>query len=67
MDVRLAVLKTLGVETPETFALDAVNIYGAEITDADSMATLSEKFDDFGWTESFNTDEIKALRDEYAK
>ena len=67
VDVRLAVLKTLGVETPETFALDAVNIYGAEITDADSMTTLSEKFDDFGWTESFNTDEIKALRDEYAK
>ena len=31
------------------------------------MTTLSEKFDDFGWTESFNTDEIKALRDEYAK
>ena len=67
VDVRLAVLKTLGVETPETFALDAVNIYGAEITDADSMTTLSDKFADFGWTEAFNTEEIKALRDEYAK
>lgn len=67
VDVRLAVLKTLGVETPETFALDAVNIYGAEITDSDSMTTLSGKFADFGWTEAFNTDEIKALRDEYAK
>ena len=67
MDVRLAVLKTLGVETPETFALDAVNIYGSDITDADSMTTLGSKFADFGWTEAFNTDEIKALRDEYAK
>lgn len=67
VDVRLAVLKTLGVDTPETFALDAVNIYGKDITDADSMTTLSEKFENFGWTEAFNTDEIKAIREQYAK
>lgn len=66
VDVRLAVLKVLGVDTPETFALDAVNIYGTDVTDADSMATLGEKFDDFGWTEAFNTDEIKAQREKYA-
>ncbi|MDO4479157.1 MAG: substrate-binding domain-containing protein [Lachnospiraceae bacterium] len=67
VDVRLGVLKTLGVETPETYALDAVNIYGKDITADDSMTTLSEKFENFGWTEDFNTDEIKALREQYAK
>lgn len=66
VDVRLGVLKTLGVETPEVYAFPAVNIYGADITDTDSMATLGEKFDDFGWTETYNTEEIQARRAEVA-
>ncbi len=66
VDVRLGVLKTLGVDTPETYAFPAVNIYGADITADDSMATLSEKFDDFGWTETYNTEEIQARRKEVA-
>ena len=67
VDVRLAVLKVLGVETPETYALEPVNIYGSQITDSDDMSNLDQKFDDFGSTEAFNTDEIKAERDKYAK
>lgn len=67
VDVRLAVLKVLGVETPETFALDAVNIYGSGITDSDAMSNLSEKFDDFGQTEAFNTPEIQAEKEKYSK
>ena len=66
VDVRLGVLKTLGVDTPETYAFPAVNIYGADITAEDSMATLSEKFDDFGWTETYNTEEIQERRKEVA-
>lgn len=66
VDVRLGVLKTLGVETPEVYAFPAVNVYGADITDADSMATLGEKFDDFGWSEAYNTEEIQARRAEVA-
>ena len=31
------------------------------------MSNLDQKFDDFGSTEAFNTDEIKAERDKYAK
>ena len=67
VDVRLAVLKVLGVETPETYALEPVNIYGSQITDSDDMSNLDQKFDDFGSTEAFNTDEIEAERDKYAK
>lgn len=66
VDVRLGVLKTLGVETPEVYAFPAVNVYGADITDADSMATLGEKFDDFGWSEAYNTEEIQNRRAEVA-
>lgn len=65
VDVRLAVLKQLGVETPETYALEAVNIFGSQITAEDTMLTLGKTFKDFGTTEAFNTDEIKAQREKY--
>lgn len=67
VDVRLAVLKTLGVETPETYALDAVLVTGKDLTAEDTMQTLNKYFADFGSTDAFDTDEIKALREKFAK
>ena len=67
VDVRLAVLKTLGVETPETYALDAVAVSGAELTAEDSMATLANYFPDFGSTDEFDTEEIQELRAKFAQ
>ena len=66
VDVRIAVLKTLGVETPETAALDAVAVKRDQLAADDTMATLNKYFDNFGATEMYNTDEIKALRDKVA-
>ena len=63
----LAVLKTLGVETPETYALDAVLVTGKDLTAEDTMQTLNKYFADFGSTDAFDTDEIKALREKFAK
>ncbi|MBC5580737.1 substrate-binding domain-containing protein [Anaerofilum sp. BX8] len=67
VDVRLAVLKTLGVETPETYALDAVEVSGDQLNADDTMQTLNKYFADFGSTDAFDTDEIKALREKFAK
>ena len=66
-DVRLAVLKTLGVETPETYALDAVAVSGEGLSETDTMATLSNYFDDFGSTDAFDTEEIQELRAKFAQ
>ena len=67
VDVRLAVLKTLGVETPETYALSAVGVTNEKLTKDDTMKTLNKYFDNFGSTEDFNTDKIKAQREKYAQ
>ena len=66
VDVRLAVLKTLGVETPETYALDAVQVTRDQLTAEDTMQTLNKYFEDFGSSDAFDTDEIKALREKFA-
>lgn len=67
VDVRLAVLKTLGVDTPETYALSAVAVTSDKLTADDSMKTLSKYFPNFGSTDEFNTNEIKDLRAKFAK
>lgn len=67
VDVRLAVLKQLGVETPETYVLEPINIYGKQVTDKDTMQTLGNTFPEFGKTDAYNTDEIKALREKNQK
>jgi ABC-type sugar transport system, periplasmic component len=67
VDVRLAVLKTLGVKTPETYALSAVAVTKEKLTDKDTMKTLNKYFPSFGSTEDFNTAEIKNLRAKFAK
>ncbi|SDO12918.1 substrate-binding domain-containing protein [Acetanaerobacterium elongatum] len=67
VDVRLAVLKTLGVETPETYALSAVAVTSDKLTASDTMKTLNKYFPNFGSTEDFNTKEIKDLRAKFAK
>jgi ABC-type sugar transport system substrate-binding protein len=67
VDVRLAVLKTLGVDTPETATLEAVGVFNNQVTADDSMKTLSSIFPGFGTTDLFDTDEIKDLRSKFAK
>ena len=66
VDVRLAVLKTLGVDTPETYALDAVGVTGDQLEADDDMTTLNDNFKDFGDTDAFKTEEIEALRAKFA-
>ena len=62
VNVRLAVLNSLGVETPETVELDAVAITNDKITAEDTMATLSKYFDGFGSTELYNEQVLKDLK-----
>ncbi len=66
VDVRLAVLKTLDVETPEVYAFDAVAVTPENLTADDSMQTLSNYFDDFGASDAYDTEEIQALRAQFA-
>ena len=61
------VYKRQGVETPETYALDAVEVSGDQLNADDTMQTLNKYFADFGSTDAFDTDEIKALREKFAK
>lgn len=63
-DVRLAVLKTLGVETPQTQQFEAVGVYNTDVEEGDTMATLAGKLEGFGSTELYNTQEIQKLREE---
>ncbi len=66
VDVRLAVLNSLGVETPETVVLEAVKVSGEDLTAEDDMSTLANHFEDFGSTDLYDTDEIKELRAKFA-
>ncbi len=67
VDVRLAVLNSLGVETPEEVVLDAVKVSGEGLTKDDTMATLSEHFENFGSTDLYDQDELKELRAKVSK
>lgn len=66
VNVRLAVLNSLGIETPETVELDAVAITSDKITAEDTMATLSNYFDGFGSTELYNEQALKGLKAQVA-
>lgn len=63
-DVRIAVLKTLGEETPQTEQFAAVGVYNTDVEKGDTMAALADKLEGFGSTELYNTEEIKKLREE---
>jgi simple sugar transport system substrate-binding protein len=62
VNVRLAILNTLGIKTPETVKLEAVAVYGNQLADGDTMKTLNKYFSDFGSTDLFDTPEIQALK-----
>ncbi|MCC8065611.1 MAG: substrate-binding domain-containing protein [Clostridiales bacterium] len=64
VDVRLAVLESLGVETPQTVQFDAVGVYNTNVSEGDTMATLAETTEGFGSSDLYDTEEIQALRAE---
>ncbi|MFV0414621.1 MAG: substrate-binding domain-containing protein [Oscillospiraceae bacterium] len=66
VNVRLAVLQSMGIETPETVALDAIGVYRSQLSADDTMSSLNKYFDNFGATDLYDTDEIKALREQVA-
>jgi simple sugar transport system substrate-binding protein len=67
VDVRLAILKTLSIETPETVQLDAVGVFADKVQAGDTMKTLNKYFENFGATDLYNTKEIQELRAKFAK
>ncbi|MDR1132277.1 MAG: substrate-binding domain-containing protein [Oscillospiraceae bacterium] len=64
--VRLAVLNSLGEETPEVVQFDAVAITRDKLQAGDTMATLSNYFEGFGATNLYETQEILDLKAETA-
>ncbi len=64
VDVRLGVLKTLGVETPATEQFAAVGVYNTDVEEGDTMESLSGKLEGFGSTDLYDTEEIQQLREE---
>lgn len=63
-DVRLGVLKTLGVDTPASEQFAAVGVYNTDVQEGDTMASLSGKLEGFGATDMYDTEEIQKLREE---
>jgi simple sugar transport system substrate-binding protein len=66
VDVRLGVLQSMGIDTPETVALDAVVVTDKDVTADDTMLTLADKFEGFGSTDLFDTQELKDLKSKVA-
>lgn len=64
VDVRIAVLKVLGIETPPEEQFPAVGVFHDKVQQGDSMASLSTKLDGFGKTDMYNTEELQKLREE---
>ena len=64
IDVRIAVLNSMGIETPEVFACENVFV-GKDNVDA-SSTMLNLQMPGFGDSEDFKTAEIEALRAKYA-
>lgn len=64
VDVRLGVLKTLGVETPANEQFAAVGVYNTDVEEGASMETLSDTLEGFGATDLYDTEEIQKLREE---
>lgn len=62
VDVRIAVQKVLGAETPEEYQFPAVGVFNIDVKVGDTMATLAETIDGFGSSEEFKSDELEALR-----
>ena len=62
VDVRIAVQKVLGAETPEEYQFPAVGVFNTDVKVGDTMATLAETIDGFGSSEEFKSDELEALR-----
>ena len=61
VDVRIAVSKVLGLETPETFQFPAVGIKNTDVEEGATMASLKGVIDGFGESDEFLSDELKAL------
>lgn len=61
VDVRIAVSKVLGLETPETYQFEAVGIKAEDLQPGDTMATLKGRIPGFGESDAFLSDELKAL------
>lgn len=61
VDVRIAVSKVLGLETPETYQFAAVGIKGDDLEEGATMASLKGVIDGFGESDEFLSDELKAL------
>lgn len=64
LDVRLAVMKVLGEETPEEVQFSATGVFKDDVAKGDSMASLGGKIEGFGSSDEFNTDGIQKLRAE---
>ncbi len=62
VDVRIAVSKVLGLETPEEYQFSAVGLTSDDVEAGDTMATLADKIEGFGSTDEFNSPELDALR-----
>lgn len=62
VDVRIAVSKVLGLDTPDTYQFPAVGLTNADVSEGDTMATLAGKIEGFGSSDAFDSDEIEALR-----
>lgn len=61
VDVRIAVSKVLGLETPETYQFEAVGIKAEDLQPGDTMAALKGRIPGFGESDAFLSDELKAL------
>ncbi len=61
VDVRIAVSKILGLETPEVYQFAAVGIKGDDLEDGATMASLKGVIEGFGESDEFLSDELKAL------
>lgn len=62
VDVRIGVLKALGVETPEEVQFPAVGVFNTDVKEGDSMATLAGVMEGFGESDLYDTEELQELR-----
>ncbi len=62
VDVRIGVLKALGVDTPEEVQFPAVGVFNTDVKEGDSMATLAGTMEGFGESDLYDTEELQAMR-----
>ena len=61
VDVRIAVSKVLGLDTPEVYQFEAVAITAEDLQEGDTMSSLKGRIPGFGESDAFLSDELKAL------